>query len=116
MQEKLQPELNEYLLGIRLDGVASVFREYQHEIEKEDKSIEEAALVFLPENWAPQDDTLRKERGDAEIMCFPCNQYLLLAWLFDPVLVKQCTKCLTFNLQNVYSEMFREENYFNQQG
>jgi len=43
---KLQPELNKYLLGIRLYGVTSVFREYQCEIEKEDKSIEEAALVL----------------------------------------------------------------------
>ena len=64
VQEELQPKLNTYLLGIRLDGVVSVFREYQSGIEKEDKGIEEAALAFLPSNWTPQDDTLRRERGD----------------------------------------------------
>ena len=63
VQEELQPKLNAYLLGIRLDGVASVFREYQHGIEKGDSRIEEAALAFLPQNWTPQDDTLKKERG-----------------------------------------------------
>ena len=63
VQEELQPKLNTYLLGIRLDGVASVFREYQHGIEKGDSRIEEAALAFLPQNWTPQDDTLKKERG-----------------------------------------------------
>lgn len=63
VQEDLQPKLNAYLLGIRLDGVVSVFREYQDGIERDDRSIEEAALAFLPENWTPHDDTLRKERG-----------------------------------------------------
>ena len=71
VEEELQPKLNTYLLGIRLDGVASVFREYQHGIEEGDRRLEEAALTFLLKDWTPQDDTLKKERGKLQIKGFP---------------------------------------------
>ena len=64
-EEDLEPKLNEYLQDSRLLGVASVFREYQHMMEEEDRSIEEAALALLPESWTFNDDALRKERSKA---------------------------------------------------
>lgn len=62
-EEDLEPKLNTYLQDSRLLGVASVFREYQHEVEEEDRSIEEAAVAFLPKAWSFKDDALRTERS-----------------------------------------------------
>ena len=64
IEECLEHKLNTYLQESRLDGAIAVFREYQHEIEEQDRHIEVAAKAFLPENWTPPNDTLTRERGE----------------------------------------------------
>lgn len=63
MEEDLEPKLTTYIQGSRLLGVAMVFREYQLAVLEEDRSIEEAAIAFLPKTWTFKDDALKKQRS-----------------------------------------------------
>ena len=65
LEEELQPKLNDYLKGIRLDEVMCVFNAGQEEIDRQDKQIEDAAIDFLPNGWVPTNayEDLRKKRG-----------------------------------------------------
>ena len=65
LEEEVQPKLNNYLKGIRLDEVLGVFNSGQEEIDRHDKQIEDAAIAFFPNGQFPEEayEHLRKQRG-----------------------------------------------------
>ena len=63
LEEEAEKTLNGEQLNMKLEGVAAGFRESLGEMEDLDREIEQTALQILPQDWTPQSDDLRKERG-----------------------------------------------------